>query len=371
MKTIYLHMGFHKTATSSFQETCKRNVNELTRQGFVYPLFNSKHINIKENANHSAPIYSLFTNEPQKYHFNVRQEVNDVGLLNRDYLSYLEECITSDKDLILSGEAISVLPEDRLIAFRLFLESFQLKIMPIVSVRTPFDFHCTNLQQQIKAGYYGDFAKFQSQIGKIKRIKKVFPETKFIPFNELCKHKHGPVGFILDLIGVEYFKLEFVKVNESVGNLITRSQNELNKKEPILKSGSLNKEYVNIIGVGIDKFKEKFTLSKDEYLKIKKEIDDENEFFSKTLGAEFQDAGIKYSNKNSVFEEMGNYLSSGSLLNEKYVDTIRNAALVLERDRLELAHQLMELAHIIRPKGPVIKSKLDEYRSKLAELRDE
>lgn len=47
------------------------------------------------------------------------------------------------------------------------------------------------------------------------------------------------------------------------------------------------------------------------------------------------------------------------------VNLIREAAILLEKTNLQMAHDLMALAHENRPHGPVIKEKLDEYRSKL------
>lgn len=48
-------MGFHKTATSSFQSTCHKNKDELTKQGYIYPLFECRPYNKDLLSNHSAP----------------------------------------------------------------------------------------------------------------------------------------------------------------------------------------------------------------------------------------------------------------------------------------------------------------------------
>ncbi|MDO6458409.1 hypothetical protein Q4494_15065 [Celeribacter halophilus] len=55
-------------------------------------------------------------------------------------------------------------------------------------------------------------------------------------------------------------------------------------------------------------------------------------------------------------------------------DTLRDAALLLERDHFELAHKLMVMAQRARPNGPFINRKLEEYhgaeggRGKIQEL---
>ena len=70
LKELILHVGFHKTATSSFQATCVKNRELLADQGIYYPSFSlvNKVIN-----NHSAPIASLFTKDPSSLRVNVTQ----------------------------------------------------------------------------------------------------------------------------------------------------------------------------------------------------------------------------------------------------------------------------------------------------------
>ena len=55
MKTCYLHLGFHKTATTSFQLSCGNNRKKLFEEGIYYPKF--KFSDRKGNCwNHSANI---------------------------------------------------------------------------------------------------------------------------------------------------------------------------------------------------------------------------------------------------------------------------------------------------------------------------
>ena len=58
MKKLFLHMGLHKTATTSFQATCSKNAEELSKQNYLYPVFINKE-NRKEIYNHSIPIFSV------------------------------------------------------------------------------------------------------------------------------------------------------------------------------------------------------------------------------------------------------------------------------------------------------------------------
>lgn len=45
------------------------------------------------------------------------------------------------------------------------------------------------------------------------------------------------------------------------------------------------------------------------------------------------------------------------------INTLRDSAIVLEKENIKLAYELMSIAHQARPDGPFIKKKLDEYKS--------
>lgn len=53
-----------------------------------------------------------------------------------------------------------------------------------------------------------------------------------------------------------------------------------------------------------------------------------------------------------------------TMLKNHHVNSLRDAALIIEGDNLELAESLMSLAHIGRPDGPYINIKLNEYKNK-------
>ena len=68
MKRFILHVGFHKTATSSIQQTLALNLDQLAEQGYRYPIFEYNGLKI---TNHSIPFYSTYCKEPQKYNMNI------------------------------------------------------------------------------------------------------------------------------------------------------------------------------------------------------------------------------------------------------------------------------------------------------------
>jgi len=365
MKKLYLHMGFHKTATSSFQATCKANVSRLGAQGVSYPLFNSEQIKQSNIENHSIPIFSVFTEHPEIYHMNIRWKVGDIEGLNDDYLVELERNLLLDKDIIISGEGISLLTIQALSDLKRFIEKFNFLIVPLVVVKSPYEFHCSQTQQLVKSGTETSLVNFASQINKIKVIRKVFPNTEFIPFEKTCEHKLGPVGFLFDWIGINFDGFSFIKANEGVSNVHVRTQVLVNNDSPVIVDGHINDDWRSVRFKGSDYFKSRFLLTKDEMAQIKTEFDKENDFFDKHLGENFKDKTIRFSNESLVYGELTNYIFNGEALQNMDADYLRDAAVLLESIDLNISVNLMRLALKARPNGPYIKRKLAEYEKAL------
>ena len=68
IKYIFLHIGLHKTGSSSIQKSLAGSAGFLERIGYLYPVFRTGRHKI---INHSMPFFSLFTDNPLKYHENI------------------------------------------------------------------------------------------------------------------------------------------------------------------------------------------------------------------------------------------------------------------------------------------------------------
>lgn len=245
-KTCFLHVGLHKTATTSFQTTCKDNLEVLISRGITYPAFNCPTAKLlkKKQFNHSISIFSLFCDNPSEYRLNKKmgvceniQEVNDS--YQKQLLMYLE----SSNNLIISGEDISMLSVESLHRLIQAIHNYGFEIKATALIRNPYSMLCSLLQQNIKAGKYYDLISLNdsakdSSIDKIdgsarivRKLKSVFREQiSFYSFEGACSHKFGPQGFLIQ----EYLKLSpsdfrYVQKNKSLFNLTVRFQNELNK----------------------------------------------------------------------------------------------------------------------------------------------
>ena len=119
MKLI-LHIGVHKTATSSIQQNFANLDPEVLRKyGYLYPVFSNGYNKL---ANHSAIFYSLFTENPLKYHMNIRRGINTLDKVESLHAFYKEQILNSFDSgaavVIISGEDISSLSLEALNSLR-------------------------------------------------------------------------------------------------------------------------------------------------------------------------------------------------------------------------------------------------------------
>lgn len=146
MKKLYLHIGSHKTGTTSLQSTFHKNRSELKTQGFLYP---------GNEANHHKLFF--ITNSPEKdwpRQFKkmpreiLESEIKEyMPILERDLKSnYYKQIISSEYLFIDEVESIKN-------AFH-YLCNFFSDIVVYIFVRDPVGFYISAQQQMIKARSY-------------------------------------------------------------------------------------------------------------------------------------------------------------------------------------------------------------------------
>ncbi len=140
---VILHVGMHKTGTTSIQSTLKNYDDGRIRYAQLSDL------------NHSVPIYSLFTENPEKYHFHIRRgrSEKEVERLNAESADQLLEELSLNRDiLVISGEDISTLSTDGVNAMLEFIAPHTEKITVVGYLRDPIGFASSALQQYITGG---------------------------------------------------------------------------------------------------------------------------------------------------------------------------------------------------------------------------
>lgn len=148
MKKLLLHIGMHKTGSSSLQTSFFSSRETLLNAGITY-------LDIEDN--HSAAFYSLFCDAPEKYHINRRRGIHTLeqtAAHNRSLRKMLSEKLAAiDTDLtIISGEDLSLLPKPKVGELQQFLMSFFDDVRVIGYARPPVSFVNSMAQQSIRGG---------------------------------------------------------------------------------------------------------------------------------------------------------------------------------------------------------------------------
>ena len=305
MKTCFLHLGLHKTASSSFQQTCASNRQFLGKCSLHYPLFaceESRPKRFKIN-NHSVPLRCLYDLNPKKYHINKRWKINRLDHAIRDYETQLVEALASDVSIILSGEGLSLLNEESLVQLTERIRANGFEIRPLALVRSPLDYAHSIAQQLIRGGQHLELVGCGPLLmpqpmkhltipdgqRELTRLRSVFgQDLQLVPFRRACAHSHGPVGYLLEeFCGVSNLELvKFQNTQESKSNGWVRVQNLINRRWPIFdQQNQLNPDHFRLqhklSSTG------KFRLTKREVDILQDQIERSNQALSKLLSEEF------------------------------------------------------------------------------------
>ena len=314
MKTCYLHLGFHKTATTSFQLSCGNNREKLIEEGIYYPKF--EYQERKGNRwNHSGNIRLLC--QPQK-----RKKLKNKKLFNK--LEY-EKSLTQTNDLLLSGEGFSCMKRDELEALKKDLLDNGFLIKAFGLVRSPYSFACSALQQTIKNG------KFHSLIGlgdayspyvagnnknhlpersqQIERLYDIFKDNlQLYSFKQAISHVDGPVSFLLSQIKPSLssrLKEDFKNSSPSLSNLQARLMNATNRctLKKLKKRDKISKKFFGAQMLAIrEQTKqvtgERFLLTEKEFDLVESQYNKISQRMEKALGYSFVQENIQFSDPN-------------------------------------------------------------------------
>ncbi|MBX9698642.1 MAG: hypothetical protein K2X74_04350, partial [Acetobacteraceae bacterium] len=149
MRTLFLHVGMHKTGTTSIQQTLHAGRAALAEAGLSWFA--------GAEPNHSRSVFSAFTETPHLYHVNRRHGLHaptDAAQHAAEARAALTAFLhgAPEPGLILSGEDISMLGEA---AIRRMLAAFRPlvdRIVVVAMVRPPRGFIASAIQQRIRGG---------------------------------------------------------------------------------------------------------------------------------------------------------------------------------------------------------------------------
>jgi hypothetical protein len=208
MKKIYVHIGMHKTGTTSIQKMMHTNARLLLAHGIYYPTI---------FENHSFFLCLMFATSPEKWGLYVRcgyTTLEKVKKINACYRKLLMRELKNPKinTVIFSGEGLSFLSEEEVNNFSRWLQQFSDNVTIICAARNPVDWYRSSVQQTLKRREVSIASRCQhimnSNSTRVPRYKNIvkyincFGENAVTVF-DFDKHKSNLCQYFLTLCGLD------------------------------------------------------------------------------------------------------------------------------------------------------------------------
>jgi hypothetical protein len=226
MAMLVLHVGLHKTGSTSIQNSLKG-----------YSASGIKYLDLGP-PNHSVPIRAAFTDNPhpetEGVHARVGRTADEVSEMRRDVVERLRKQLSSkgfDK-FVISGEGITQLSEASLQEFKALLTQYVDPIRVFAYVRDPAGFAISDFQQRIKAGYGGYDLGKPNYRNRLEKFPQVFGRENFsvkVFAREGLKGGSVVTDFC-DLWGIPFDPKDEVRANESLSDAAVKLLHLFNRQ---------------------------------------------------------------------------------------------------------------------------------------------
>jgi hypothetical protein len=185
MKTIYIHIGTHKTGTTAIQMFASKNVHKLERRGYYYPLIGRPLITGIAHGHHLLPWYIVNHPVPDRYWMDLAHDKKSVF---KHLIKAIEQNLCSK--IILSSEEFDVFSKKHIESLKSFFASFDIKIVAYLRRK---DSYVESMYQTMVV--YNNESR---QIGEV--LKKSFRSPlNYFDFIENWRQVFGPENVIIRL----------------------------------------------------------------------------------------------------------------------------------------------------------------------------
>lgn len=383
MKKVILHVGLHKTGTTTIQNFLFKEKDKLLENKILYPEVSGR------GANHSTVFYSIYSENPESYHINIRQGLTSkaqVDTINEKMKKELSCMSNLDfETIIISGEDISYLSEASISALKSDMLSWfgnDLEFEVVICLRSPLSYWNSVVQQLVKDGQSisevlikleANFANIYK--GSIEKFINIFQKDsiKTYDFSKSLQHKNGVLGTFLELVGIEsiFKSINNTSDNEGLCYEAIHLMSYINQKKPLIINNEVSKERslgdLNPLKLLTGK---KFNLSSAQQKYICKKAEKDVDWLS-------QNFGIVYKSEKVLDTDLDvwgdSFLNSISLVyddlrsdyQQLVVDFIRDISLIdFEKNHPVKALKLLEFCLNKRPGGPLIQRKVRELKAR-------
>ena len=214
-KRCIVHVGMHKTGSSSIQENLYNKKNNINFSYFDLGV-----------ANHSVPMFTLFTDAPKANDYMNKMGFDEDGVA--EYMAKVDARFRKHLSLnydyevfILSGEGMNVLSKNALDKLKEYLLQFFEEINIVAYVRAPIAYINSVFQERVKAGL-GNFSTmhmlYPRYNHKLYKFDLVFgKENVFLHYFDRAHLEDGDVT--VDFLKKNHLKVHnqhFIVTNETL-----------------------------------------------------------------------------------------------------------------------------------------------------------
>lgn len=214
MTRCIIHIGMHKTGSTSIQESLRG----FSDDKFLYPVLGNA-------ANHSLAIFSLFGTHGGRHHLHRAngRDAAAVRAYNRAVEADLEKAIEESRGrtLLISGEDISVLPRHDLEKLRDYFQARVDAVEIVGYVRSPAGFIASGFQERVKGGleeWAGPEQIYRSYRDSFGRFDEVFgrENVRLWKFDPKAFPGGCAVQDFCSRLGIELPAERILRLNESL-----------------------------------------------------------------------------------------------------------------------------------------------------------
>lgn len=207
MKEILIHVGIHKTGSTSLQTSL---VNFDDGSSFYPDL---------SDPNHSVPFQTMFSHDHLNDHWtrlgeSTADQVNRVGTLFQTAIEKLED----RNRVIFSGENISLLTQIDLRKIKdFFTARFSCRFRILMLIRSPIDWISSMIQEEVKHGAILDAEKKYGIYERYRNLASVFEnEVEVRDYDSLCAPDGDVVSRFCEIAGIALPQRNKLDINKSL-----------------------------------------------------------------------------------------------------------------------------------------------------------
>jgi hypothetical protein len=249
-RTLYLHIGVHKTGSSSIQSSLHKARDALRKHGISYPGRDVDH----------ADLYSPFCDSPHKEHRNLRTGLGTVEAArrwNEEVLDFFSAQLADAgcRKIVLSAEGFSSLGAAGVTRLREFLHKFVADVVVVCFVRSPVRFAISYAQEIVLGGKLIEesirYPHLPNYRDKLTRFIDAFgiENLRVINFDATCAQQRSLVTSFLEAIGEQrgdYPFLEDQRVNAALSLEAVLIFDAINRRYPVFLHGKRNAQRANL-----------------------------------------------------------------------------------------------------------------------------